>query len=350
MFFSSGLSNYSISLFHLFNHAFFKALLFLGMGSIIHSLNDEQDFRRMGGLIRLLPFTYVVVMIGSMSLMGMPFLTGFYSKDFLLEFSYVKFSIDGIFFYFLGIFAAFFSAYYSIRLIYWVFITKSNFYKVNLEFIHEPKFFMKMPLFVLSFCSIFIGYLFSESMNGIGNIVFNTSIYINIINYNYYEAEFSLFFVKYIPLVVSIFGIIVFFIFLKYKNIYFYLIFETKYIYIYKFFVKAMYFDILYIDSFFLFVLNTSYIYIYKYVEKRMLEFFFLFLLVKIYKFIYEDFKKKFVNLIFVSFIFIFYFYSQIAYFFEYYLVNFEYAEFLCLIIFLDFFWFGKGLYLKKKK
>jgi len=209
---------------------------------------------------------------------------------------------------------------------------------------------MKMPLFVLSFCSIFIGYLFSESMNGIGNIVFNTSIYINIINYNYYEAEFSLFFVKYIPLVVSIFGIIVFFIFLKYKNIYFYLIFETKYIYIYKFFVKAMYFDILYIDSFFLFVLNTSYIYIYKYVEKRMLEFFFLFLLVKIYKFIYEDFKKKFVNLIFVSFIFIFYFYSQIAYFFEYYLVNFEYAEFLCLIIFLDFFWFGKGLYLKKKK
>jgi len=118
MFFSSGLSNYSISLFHLFNHAFFKALLFLGMGSIIHSLNDEQDFRRMGGLIRLLPFTYVVVMIGSMSLMGMPFLTGFYSKDFLLEFSYVKFSIDGIFFYFLGIFAAFFSAYYSIRLIY----------------------------------------------------------------------------------------------------------------------------------------------------------------------------------------------------------------------------------------
>jgi len=118
MFFSSGLSNYNISLFHLFNHAFFKALLFLSMGSIIHAMSDEQDFRRMGGLIRLLPFTYVMVLIGSLALMGFPFLTGFFSKDFLLEFAYSRYTIDSLFFYFLGLFAAFFTAYYSARLIY----------------------------------------------------------------------------------------------------------------------------------------------------------------------------------------------------------------------------------------
>jgi len=100
MFFSSGLSNYSISFFHLFNHAFFKALLFLSMGSIIHALFDEQDFRRMGGLVKLLPFTYVMVMIGSLSLMGFPFLTGFYSKDFLLELAYSRYGINAKFFFF----------------------------------------------------------------------------------------------------------------------------------------------------------------------------------------------------------------------------------------------------------
>jgi len=118
MFFSSGLSNYSISLFHLFNHAFFKALLFLSMGSIIHAMSDEQDFRRMGGLVKLLPFTYVMVLIGSLALMGFPFLTGFFSKDFLLEFTYSRYTIDSLFFFLLGLFAAFFTAFYSARLIY----------------------------------------------------------------------------------------------------------------------------------------------------------------------------------------------------------------------------------------
>lgn len=118
MFFSCGMSNYSLSLFHLFNHAFFKALLFLSMGSIIHALMDEQDFRKMGGLLKLLPLTYVMVIIGSLALMGFPFLTGFYSKDFILEFTYIRMSINSYFLYFLGVFAAFLSAFYSIRLLY----------------------------------------------------------------------------------------------------------------------------------------------------------------------------------------------------------------------------------------
>jgi NADH-ubiquinone oxidoreductase chain 5 len=118
MFFSSGMSNYSISLFHLFNHAFFKALLFLSMGSIIHALSDEQDIRKMGGLAKMLPLTYISVIVGSIALLGIPYLTGFYSKDILLELTFSRFNINGIFLYVLGVIAAFCTAFYSTRLLY----------------------------------------------------------------------------------------------------------------------------------------------------------------------------------------------------------------------------------------
>jgi NADH-ubiquinone oxidoreductase chain 5 len=113
-----GSSQYYISIFHLFNHAFFKALLFLSAGSIIHALLNEQDIRKMGGLVNLLPFTYSSVLIGSLSLVGFPFLTGFFSKDLLLELVYSKYVIHSSFSYILGIIAIFFTTFYSIRLIY----------------------------------------------------------------------------------------------------------------------------------------------------------------------------------------------------------------------------------------
>jgi NADH-ubiquinone oxidoreductase chain 5 len=97
MIFACGLSGYSVSLFHLFNHAFFKALLFLSAGAIIHGLSNEQDLRKMGGLLQLMPFTYVSFIIGSLALMGFPFLAGFYSKDVILEIAYAKYSISGTF-------------------------------------------------------------------------------------------------------------------------------------------------------------------------------------------------------------------------------------------------------------
>lgn len=99
MVFACGLSNYSVSLFHLMNHAFFKALLFLSAGSVIHALADEQDMRKMGGLIKTLPTTYSLMLIGSLSLMGFPFLTGFYSKDAILELTFAQYSISGTFAY-----------------------------------------------------------------------------------------------------------------------------------------------------------------------------------------------------------------------------------------------------------
>lgn len=94
-----GLSNYSVSLFHLVNHGFFKALLFLSAGSVIHAMADEQDMRKLGGLIRAIPFTYTMILIGSLSLMGFPFMTGYYSKDAILELAYAKFTIDAVFGY-----------------------------------------------------------------------------------------------------------------------------------------------------------------------------------------------------------------------------------------------------------
>jgi NADH-ubiquinone oxidoreductase chain 5 len=97
MIFACGLSHYNVSLFHLVNHAFFKALLFLGAGAVIHSLANEQDMRKMGGLFKVMPFTYVIMLIGSLSLMGFPFLTGFYSKDLILEVACAAYNIKGTF-------------------------------------------------------------------------------------------------------------------------------------------------------------------------------------------------------------------------------------------------------------
>jgi NADH-ubiquinone oxidoreductase chain 5 len=99
MVFACGLSNYNIGFFHLINHAYFKALLFLSAGSVIHALGDEQDMRKMGGLVNLLPYTYIMMLIGSLSLMGFPFLTGFYSKDIILELTYASYSISSNFVY-----------------------------------------------------------------------------------------------------------------------------------------------------------------------------------------------------------------------------------------------------------
>jgi len=155
-----GLSNYSTSLFHLMNHAFFKALLFLSAGSVIHAVSDEQDMRKMGGLIKSIPFTYVMILIGSLSLMGFPYLTGFYSKDLILELAYDKYYIA--FAYWLGSFSALLTAFYSIRLIYLTFITNTNSKKEILMGVHEPSFNIIFPLLLLAFGSIFVGYLGKE--------------------------------------------------------------------------------------------------------------------------------------------------------------------------------------------
>nr|CAD2223006.1 nad5 [Tethya minuta] len=192
-----GLSNYSVSLFHLVNHAFFKALLFLSAGSVIHAVSDEQDMRKMGGLIKSIPLTYTMILIGSLSLMGFPYLAGFYSKDLILELAYDKYYI--IFAYWLGVFSALLTAFYSIRLIYLTFIMDSNSRKEDLLKVHESSWSIIIPLLLLAFGSIFVGYLGKEIM--LSNVV--SPIISNL--------------VKVVPLLLSLLGALLAFI--VYNNI-----------------------------------------------------------------------------------------------------------------------------------
>jgi len=147
MIFSCGLSSYEVGVFHLSNHAFFKALLFLGAGSVIHAVNDEQDMRKLGGLQKLLPFSYAIMLIGSLALMGFPFLTGFYSKDIILEIAYAKFTFLSHFAYTLGTLAAFCTAFYSIRLLFLVFLAEPNGNREIIVNAHEGSWRIGLPLF-----------------------------------------------------------------------------------------------------------------------------------------------------------------------------------------------------------
>ncbi len=159
MVFACGLSNYHVAMFHLVTHAFFKALLFLSAGSVIHGTLDEQDMRKMGGLIKLLPFTYICMVIGSLALAGFPFLSGYYSKELILEIALGSQSIKGMFVYCLGCTAAFFTAFYSTRLIALVFLVKPNGNNIVYKNSHDAPIFITISLTILVIFSIFTGYL-----------------------------------------------------------------------------------------------------------------------------------------------------------------------------------------------
>lgn len=206
MVFACGLSCYSVSLFHLANHAFFKALLFLSAGSVIHALADEQDMRKMGGLVSILPFTYVMMLIGSLSLMGFPFLTGFYSKDVILEVAYAKYSIDGHFAHWLGCISAFFTSFYSFRLLYLTFINNTNSYREFVKNAHDAPVLMAIPLILLAIGSIFIGYVTKDMMIGLATPFWGQSLFTLPHNVAFLEAEFLPHHIKIIPVVLSLSG------------------------------------------------------------------------------------------------------------------------------------------------
>jgi len=169
MVFACGLSNYSVGIFHLVNHAFFKALLFLGAGSIIHAVADEQDMRKMGGLKNLIPFTYSMMIIGSLALIGFPFLAGFYSKDIILEVAYGKYTLEGHFSYILGSVGAFLTAFYSTRLIYLTFLSPPNGYKSVICAAYDSSYQISASLFFLAIPSILIGFYSKDMLIGFGS-------------------------------------------------------------------------------------------------------------------------------------------------------------------------------------
>jgi NADH-ubiquinone oxidoreductase chain 5 len=206
MIFACGVSNYSVGIFHLANHAFFKALLFLGAGSVIHAVADEQDMRRMGGLKRLVPFTFALMSIGSFALMGFPFLTGFYSKDVILEVAFAKYSTTGHFAYWLGAMAAFFTAFYSMRLAFLTFLSEPNGYKPVLIGAHDAPIRMALPLLILSIPSIFIGYLSRDLFIGLGSGFWNNALFVLPQNLNAIDAEFIPHFFKLLPVALSLTG------------------------------------------------------------------------------------------------------------------------------------------------
>jgi proton-translocating NADH-quinone oxidoreductase chain L len=273
MVFACGLSSYEVGVFHLSNHAFFKALLFLGAGSVIHAVADEQDMRKMGGLRNLLPFTYSIMLIGSLALMGFPFLTGFYSKDTILEVAYAKYTIWGHFSYYLGTFAAFFTAFYSIRLLFLVFLAEPNGHKVIILNAHEGSWRMTFPLFILSLFSISIGFLTRDLFIGFGTDFWGMSIFVLPQNYTLSDIEFIDLFHKLLPLLISIFGASFAYFLYSFGLDYFYLIKKTpNFKRFYNFLNRKWYFDRLYNEIIGQSSLNISYHFSYKNLDRGIIE------------------------------------------------------------------------------
>ena len=166
MFFAAGIGAYHVAIFHLFTHAFFKALLFLGSGSVIHAFHNEQDIRRMGGVWKKIPYTYILMIIGTLALTGFPLLSGFYSKDAIIEFAFLKNTVIGNYATFVGIFTAFLTAIYSWRLIFKTFHGPYMNKNFSIEKTHESPLIMILPLIILAFGAIFAGLFFKEIFIG----------------------------------------------------------------------------------------------------------------------------------------------------------------------------------------
>ena len=176
MFFAAGVGAYHVAIFHLFTHAFFKALLFLGSGCVIHSFNEEQDIRSMGGVWKKIPYTYALMIIGTLALTGFPFLSGYYSKEAIIEFAYLKGSTIGYYAAAVGIFTALLTAIYSWRLIFKTFHGKYNNKKNNLSSIQESPLTMLIPSCLLAIGAIITGILFKETFTGSDTQFWNNSI------------------------------------------------------------------------------------------------------------------------------------------------------------------------------
>ena len=187
-----GLSSYNIALFHLVNHAFYKGLLFLGAGAVIHAVADNQDFRRYGALRPFLPLTYSVMLIASLSLVAFPFMTGFYSKDFIIESAYGQYYFSGTAVYFVSTIGAMFTTLYSVKVLYLTFLTNPNGPLINYKQAHEGDIFMSLPLIILAVFSIFFGYITKDIFIGLGSSFFiDNSLFIHPSHEIMLDTEFA---------------------------------------------------------------------------------------------------------------------------------------------------------------
>lgn len=203
-----GLSSYNVALFHLINHAFYKGLLFLGAGAVIHAVSDNQDLRKYGGLIHWLPLTYSVILIASLSLVAFPFMTGFYSKDLILESSYGQYHFPSIAVYFIAVIGAVFTTLYSVKVLYLTFIANPNGSLNYYKNAHEGNICMSLPLIILAIFSIYFGFLTKDIYVGLGSGFFNNnSIFIHPVHEILISAEFGLStFIKLLPFILTVLG------------------------------------------------------------------------------------------------------------------------------------------------
>ena len=214
MFFAAGVSAYPAAMFHLMTHAFFKALLFLGAGSVIHAMSDEQDMRRMGGLYKLIPITYAFMWIGSLALMGIGIpgtgigFAGFHSKDIVLEAAYAAHSAVGGYAFWLGLAAAFMTAFYSSRLLFMTFHGTPRCDEQTLAHVHESPKIMWVPLLVLVAGSFLAGALgYGVFVGDSYEEFWKEAIFILPTHTALEDAHHVPFWVKASPLVVGLLGI-----------------------------------------------------------------------------------------------------------------------------------------------
>ena len=243
MFFAAGVGAYNVAMFHLFTHAFFKALLFLGSGSVIHSFKDEQDINQMGAVYKKLPYTYIFMIIGTLALTGFPFLSGFYSKDAIIEFAYLKGNTTGYYAAGIGIFTAVLTSIYSWRLIFKTFHGEYNNRKIDINEMHESPLVMLIPLFVLAIGAIFAGFLFKDLFigNSEQNVFWGNSIkFLNPLSIEHPPLWFLLT----TPILVLISIPLAYYLFVKNKDIPNRIVQSNKPLY--NFLINKWYFDELY--------------------------------------------------------------------------------------------------------
>ncbi len=189
MFFAAGVGAYQAAMFHLFTHAFFKALLFLGSGSVIHALQGEQDMRKMGGIYKMIPYTYLLMVIGTLALTGFPFLAGFWSKDAIIESAFAAHTGVGNFAFTMGIFAAAMTSFYSWRLIFMTFHGKFRGDHHVLDHIHESPPVMMVPLVILAVGAVLAGGVFEPQFIGHEQAEFWRGAIVNLQEHTALEAR-----------------------------------------------------------------------------------------------------------------------------------------------------------------
>ena len=241
MFFAAGIGAYHVAMFHLFTHAFFKGLLFLGAGCVIHSFKEEQNIQNMGGVWKKLPYTYILMLIGTLALTGFPFLSGYYSKDAIIEFAYLKGNNIGYTAVVVGVFTALLTSIYSWRLFFKTFHGKYKNTKNRFSSIHESSLFMIVPSSLLAIGAIFAGFLFKDMFIGIDTSFWNNSIlFLN--NNSDNHPPFWLLLIT--PIVVTLAIPATYYLFIKDNKILKKLILKNQSIYI--FLRNKWYFDELY--------------------------------------------------------------------------------------------------------